>query len=135
MVKDPTRLHVAIADPSVFGQAMVSDLLADERVRNIAKFSQGRDLLAAMRDTPFDLIVVDDEFPAFSVAEIMAIAQWSAWEKPQFIALQSSLSRDSVQFLRARGIGGVLLKPVAPKRFSHIFRSIFTAQPAAILAA
>ena len=52
-----------------------------------------------------------------------------------FIALQSILTREDVGFLRERGIGGVLLKPLAPKRFSALFRSLFRVKNAANLAA
>ncbi len=135
MQKDPTRLRVAIADPTYFGQSVLADLLADEGVRDIAKFAEGREMIAALREDRFDLVLVDDLFPMLSVVELIALSQSRADIAPQFIALQSHLSRDEVSFLRERGIGGVLLKPVAPKRFSAMFRALLRVKTAARLAA
>lgn len=135
MQKDSSRLRVAIADPSHFGQTVLADLLMDEGVREIVKFSDGRDLVSALRTDTFDLVLVDDDFPRFSASELMALAQFNPQGAPQFIALQSILTREDVGFLRERGIGGVLLKPVAPKRFSALFRSLFRVKNTASLAA
>lgn len=135
MQKDSSRLRVAVADPTNFGQTVLSDLLMDEGVREIVKFSDGRELVAALRNESFDLVLVDDDFPRFSVAELMALAQFNPKGAPKFLALQSALTREDVGFLRERGIGGVLLKPVAPKRFSALFRSLFRVKNTASLAA
>lgn len=135
MRNDASRLRVAIADSTHFGQTVLADLLTDEGVREIVKFSDGRELVSALRNEAFDLVLVDDDFPRFSVSELMALAQFNPKGVPQFIALQSILTREDVGFLRERGIGGVLLKPVAPKRFSALFRSLFRLKSAANLAA
>ena len=135
MQNDPSRLRVAIADPSHFGQTVLSDLVMDEGVRDIVKFSDARDLVAALRNETFDLVLVDDDFPRFSVTELMALSQFNPNSAPRFIALQSILTREDVGFLRERGVGGVLLKPVAPKRFSALFRSLFRVKNSVSLAA
>lgn len=132
---DPARLRVAIADPSHFGQSVLADLLADEGVRDITKFAEGREMIAALRDDRFDLVLVDDIFPLLSVVELVALSQSCAEVVPQFLALQSRVTREEVSFLRACGIGGVLLKPVAPKRFSAMFRSLLRVTSPARLAA
>ena len=143
MQKDSSRLRVAVADASHFGQTVLVDLLIDEGVRDVFKFSDGREFVLALRNQTFDLVLVDDDFPMFSVAELMSLAQFNPRActgadingAPQFIALQSILTREDVGFLRERGIGGVLLKPVAPKRFSALFRSLFRVKNTASLAA
>jgi len=135
MQKDSSRLRVAVADASHFGQTVLVDLLIDEGVRDVFKFSDGREFVLALRNQTFDLVLVDDDFPMFSVAELMSLAQFNPNGAPQFIALQSILTREDVGFLRERGIGGVLLKPVAPKRFSALFRSLFRVKNTASLAA
>lgn len=135
MQKDSSRLRVAIADQTHFGQAVLFDLLLDEGVREIVKFSDGRELLIALRNETFDLVLVDDDVPLFSVAELMALTKDNPQGQPQFIAIQSILSREDVGFLRERGIAGVVLKPIAPKRFSALFRSLFRVKSSANLAA
>lgn len=135
MQKDSSRLRVAIADQTHFGQAVLFDLLLDEGVREIVKFSDGRELLIALRNETFDLVLVDDNVPFFSVAELMALTKDNPQGQPHFIAIQSTLCREDVGFLRERGIAGVVLKPIAPKRFSALFRSLFRVKSSANLAA
>ena len=93
MLIDPARLRVAIADPSHFGQSVLADLLADEGVRDITKFAEGREMIAALRDDRFDLVLVDDIFPLLSVVELVALSQSCAEVVPQFLALQSRVTR------------------------------------------
>lgn len=42
MRNDASRLRVAIADPTHFGQTVLADLLTDEGVREIVKFGRAR---------------------------------------------------------------------------------------------
>lgn len=135
MSKDPSRLRVALADSSNFGQATLFDLLMDEGVRDIEKFSDGRALLLGLLKVEYDLVLIDDELPALSATEIVHVLKGSDRKVPTIIALQSILTREEVGFLRDNGIGGVLLKPVAPKRFSAVFRSLFREKSTASLAA
>ena len=134
MAHDLSRLRVAIADPSSFGQNMLSDLLMDEGIKDIAKYGTGRELVVALMTDEFHLVLVDDELPQFSAVELAMLAKGTK-AVPRFIALQSLLARDDVAFLRGRGVDGVLLKPVAPKRFSALFRSLFKQTGAVHLAA
>lgn len=135
MTKDPHRLRVAVADPSNFGQATLCDLLADEGVRDLVKFADGRELIAALLKDQFDLIVIDDDLPAISASELVHLAKNTPCSLPLFIAVQSVVTREEVSFLRESGVSGIVLKPVAPKRFSAVFRSLFRAGRVASLAA
>ena len=135
MMHEPSRLRVAIADPTSFGQSTLIDLVMDEGVRDIAKFSSGRDVVFALLKEQFDLIIVDDELPGFSASEIAHLAPSRNGAAPCMIAVQSRLAREDVNFLRENGVAGVVLKPIAPKRFSSVFRSLFRLNRAANLAA
>lgn len=135
MPRDASRLQVAIVEATHFGRTVLADLFSDEGVRDIEKFSDGRKFIAACQNSKFDLVLVDDLLPDFSVSELVSIVKADLPVSPLFISLQSDLGPGDVLFLKQCGVGGVLLKPVAPKRFSALFRAMVKVSSTLTLAA
>ncbi len=104
------RLNVLLVEDNITNQ-LTGRLLLEQHVANIDVADHGRDALAQMATTTYDLIITDISMPEMDGIELLAELT-ARGSKTPLIALTGNADKETVEKLTALGFKSVVAKPV-----------------------
>jgi len=135
--RDPTRtLHILVAEDNLVNQKLARRLL-EKRGHRVELAGNGKEALAAMEATAFDLVLMDVQMPEMdglqAVEELRRREQQTGAHCPVVAMTALAMKGDKERCLAA-GMDGYLSKPIRPQDLDAVLDSYASAQPAPVAA-
>ena len=124
-VRDPeTSLRVLVAEDNLVNQLLVTRLL-EKRGHRVVTTSNGREALAALEESNYDLVLMDVQMPDMDGLEATTALRKKEEQRgkkihQQVIALTAHAMKGDQERCLAAGMDGYLIKPIQPQDLHKI---------------
>ena len=124
-------LHVLVAEDNVVNQRVATRML-QKQGHDVVVATNGKEALAALRQAPFDLVLMDVQMPemgGFEATGIIRAQEMGTGRRLPIIAMTAHAMKGDLQRCLEAGMDGYLAKPVQATELQQAIEALFSDSP------